>query len=138
MAKSDSQSQIFKEMSRHNREISPFGDAVIGFFQSIVPRNKKPGENPYHQLLGLIENALFMTYIGIHKVLPATPLHRNERASEQRIKEPSYGIKPAYPSCPQDTTGAGQGGNLSPLHPPAGLAVACPAERPCRSWEANL
>lgn len=60
------------------------------------------------------------------------------KAANWRGAVPSYGTKPAYPSCPQvDSTGAGQGGELPPLHPPAGLADACPAERRCRSWEAR-
>ena len=54
-------------------------------------------------------------------------------AANERGQVPSYGTKPAYPLCPQDTMGAGQGGELPPLHPPCGQAVACPAERRCRS-----
>ena len=59
------------------------------------------------------------------------------KAASARGRAPSYGAKPAYPMCPQDTSGAGQGGELPPLHPPSGRAVACPVERRRRSKEAR-
>jgi len=41
------------------------------------------------------------------------------RAASVRGRVPSYGTKPAYPLCPQDTMGAGQGGELPPCIPPS-------------------
>lgn len=47
-------------------------------------------------------------------------------AANWRGGVPSYGTKPAYPSCPQvDTMGAGQGGT-PPLDPPPVLAELVP------------
>lgn len=47
-------------------------------------------------------------------------------AANWRGGVPSYGTKPAYPSCPQDTMGAVQGGT-PPLEPPPEQAEHVPA-----------
>ena len=45
------------------------------------------------------------------------------RAASVRGGVPSYGTKPAYPMCPQDTSGAG-GGKAFPLAPlPVALSL---------------